>query len=67
VLSLGVHTDVATAASVLGMGRSMAYKLIRAGRFPVPVFQFGRRIVVPVAGLQSMLGLIPAATQRSTS
>ncbi len=37
VRELGVATDVKTAASVLGIGRTTAYALVRAHDFPVPV------------------------------
>lgn len=62
VRALGVITDVATASSVLGIGRSTGYELIRRGEFPVPVLRTGRHIVVPVAPLLSLLG-IPADPQ----
>jgi hypothetical protein len=51
VRALGLHTDVATAASILGIGRSTAYDLIRRDNFPVPVVRVGSRIRVPVAPL----------------
>jgi hypothetical protein len=55
VRGLGVTTDLATAASVLGIGRSHAYRLATAGTFPAPVIKAGTRIVVPVAGLLHLL------------
>ena len=51
VRGLGVTTDVVTAGSVLGIGRTNAYQMVREGRFPVPVRTNGRRYVVMVADL----------------
>lgn len=39
VRQLGVATDVETAGSVLGIGRTTAYALARSGDFPVPVLR----------------------------
>jgi len=41
VRQLGVATDVETAGSVLGIGRTTAYALARADAFPVPVLRVG--------------------------
>lgn len=57
VRALGVRTDVATAGSVLGLGRSQAYEAIRRGCFPLPVIRAGGHYVVPVAPLLRLLGL----------
>lgn len=57
VRSLGVQTTVATAGEILGIGRATAYELVRRGLFPVPVLRLGRRIVVPVEPIASLLGL----------
>ena len=56
VRQLGVATDVETAGSVLGIGRTTAYALARADAFPVPVLRVGRRYVVAVEGLLTVLG-----------
>lgn len=56
VKKLGVATDVETAGSVLGIGRTTAYSLARSGKFPVPVLRIGRRYVVAVEGLLTALG-----------
>jgi predicted DNA-binding transcriptional regulator AlpA len=50
-----VTTDVQTAGAILGIGRSKAYELVRAGEFPVPVLRIGRRIVVPTVAIVSLL------------
>lgn len=43
VRALPAVVDVVTAAEVLGIGRTVAYELVRTGRFPTPVFRVGRR------------------------
>lgn len=60
IRALGVRTDLETAGSVLGMGRTTAYQLARAGEFPVPVLRLGTRYVVPVAPLLELLS-VPTA------
>jgi hypothetical protein len=57
VRALGVRTDVETAGSILGLSRTQSYEAVRTGRFPVPAFRIGRRIVVPVAPILRVLGL----------
>ncbi len=57
VIALGVSTDIETAGSVLGMGRSKTRTLIRTGDFPVPVVRVGARYVVPTAGLLDLLNV----------
>lgn len=59
VRALGVLTDVPTAASVLGIGRTAGYDLARCGDFPVPVLRMRGRLSVPVAPLMGILGAIP--------
>ena len=44
------------AASVLGMGRSVAYSTARLGTFPVPVIRVGRSLRVSVPALLRLLG-----------
>ena len=56
-MALGVQTDLATAARVLGVSRGLAYSLARQGELPFPILRLGRKIVVPVAGLVRALGL----------
>lgn len=56
--ALGVRTDLPTAASVLGLGRSTAYAMAARGDFPVRVIRLSaRRYVVPVAEIKQLLGL----------
>lgn len=49
--------DVQTAARVLGIGRGVAYGLIRAGQWPTPVLHLGKQIRIPVAPLLELLGV----------
>ncbi|GAB3970899.1 hypothetical protein V1634_22165 [Plantactinospora veratri] len=61
--ALGVTTTLATAASVLGISRSQAYRLAATDTFPTPLIRAGTRIIVPVAGLLRLLMLeSPAST-----
>lgn len=65
--ALGVTTTLATAASVLGISRSQAYRLAATDTFPTPLIRAGTRIIVPVAGLLQLLLLespTPAADDR---
>jgi hypothetical protein len=49
VRALGLTCDITTAAHILGIGRTLAFDLLRDGTFPVRVLRFGRaaRIAVP--------------------
>src|SRR5438067_13574641 len=58
IRALGAATDLATAASVLGISRSQGYRLAAADRFPAPVVRVGTRVIVPVAGLLRLLLLV---------
>ncbi|MER7889420.1 hypothetical protein ABTX15_06325 [Micromonospora sp. NPDC094482] len=63
VRALGVTTTLATAASILGVSRSQAYRLAATDAFPAPLIRAGNRIIVPVAGLLQLLLLdSPAPT-----
>ncbi|MEX2290935.1 MAG: DNA-binding protein [Mycobacteriales bacterium] len=54
---LPVVVDLLTAASVLGIGRTSAYELVRTGRWPTPVLRLGSSIRVPTAALRDLLNL----------
>jgi excisionase family DNA binding protein len=54
---LGVTTDLMTVARMLGIGRTTAYKLARAGMFPVSAVRIGRSYRIAVAPLIELLGL----------
>lgn len=47
--------DVMTAAKVLGLGRSGAYRAVKDGT--LPTFKIGGQYRVPTAKLREMLGL----------
>ena len=57
VRALPAVVDVVTAAEVLGIGRTVAYELVRTDRFPTPVLRVGRQIKIPTAYLLELLGL----------
>ena len=50
---------VAEAASLLGISRSAAYDYIRAGE--LPAIRMGRRLLVPLKALESMVDRASAA------
>jgi excisionase family DNA binding protein len=54
----GVHPSVLNvpdAARLLGVGRTLAYQLVRTGRWPTPVIRVGRLIKVPTQPLLRFL------------
>ncbi|RQW99425.1 DNA-binding protein [Micromonospora inaquosa] len=57
IRGLGPSTDLGTAASVLDMSRSTAYKLLRRDAFPVPHFRVGTHYRIPTAPLMAALHL----------
>src|SRR4051812_44883036 len=62
LLALPATTDVPTAARALSCGRTLAYQLIKAGRFPARVVRLGSRYRVVVGGpdgLWAALGIDP--------
>ena len=48
--------DVPTAAHVLGIGRSLAYELVRTDAWPTTVLRVGKLIKIPTAPLLHLLG-----------
>ncbi|MEV4723086.1 DNA-binding protein [Micromonospora humida] len=57
ILALGATTDLATAAAILGISRSAAYKLAARDAFPVPLFRAGAYYRVPTAPIVRKLHL----------
>ncbi|SCL19822.1 hypothetical protein [Micromonospora inyonensis] len=55
IRALGAATTLPTAAAVLGISRSQAYRLAATETFPAPLIRAGTRIIVPVAGLLRVL------------
>ena len=66
VAGLPAVTDLVTAGRALGIGRTRAYELARAGQFPCPVIRVGGTWRVPTAGLLAVLGL-PAPETRAAA
>ena len=59
LLSLPVTVDVETAGRAFGVGRTVAYRMVRDGQFPVPVLRVGNKYRVSTAELWRMLGVSP--------
>ncbi|WP_405893647.1 helix-turn-helix domain-containing protein [Streptomyces sp. NBC_00104] len=57
LLNLPPTTDVETAGKAFGMGRTKAYELVRAGKFPCKVIPAGRTYRVVTADLLRILGI----------
>jgi hypothetical protein len=57
--TLGPTVDLATAASILGIGRTASYELVRTDQFPVRVLRIGRLIRVPTRPLLELVGIAP--------
>jgi excisionase family DNA binding protein len=52
---LPAAVDLLTAAKMLGIGRTMAYRLVRTGDWPTPLIRIGRLIRVPREPLADLL------------
>ncbi|GGL93176.1 helix-turn-helix domain-containing protein [Micromonospora yangpuensis] len=61
IRDLGTSTDLATAAAMLGISLSAAYKLIRRDAFPVPHLRVGAQYRIPTAPLLAALHLLEPA------
>ncbi len=57
VRGLGSTTDVETAGAILGIGRSKSYELAKSGEFPVRILRIGRRYLVPIPSILTLLGV----------
>lgn len=57
IRALGVRTDVETAGSIYGLGRTKSFELARNGEFPTKVLRLGAKYVVPVAPILRDLGV----------
>ena len=49
--------DLPEAARLLGVGRTLAYQLVREGNWPTPVVRVGRLIKIPTRPLLEYLGV----------
>lgn len=47
--------NLPTAAKVLGIGRGLAYELVREGGWPTPVVRMGKLIRIPTTCLRRVL------------
>jgi hypothetical protein len=56
--ALPAVVDLPTAAAMLGIGRTLAYELVRTGRWPTPIIRVSRLIKVPT---QPLLDLVQPA------
>lgn len=54
--------DLLTAAELLGIGRTAAYRLVREGLWPTPLVRAGRLIRVPTLPLLTAIGLASTPT-----
>jgi hypothetical protein len=61
IRALGIVTTVPVAAAIFGLSPSVAYELIRADAFPVPVLRFDSRYRLPV---RAILTARPAHARR---
>ena len=59
LLALPPVLDVPTAGRVLGIGRSLAYELVRTGAWPTSVLRVGKLIKIPTAPLLRLLDRTP--------
>lgn len=59
LMDLPAAIDLDTAGRALGLGRTKAHAMARAGEFPVPVLRLGRAYRVASADIQRLLGLDP--------
>ena len=64
LLSLPASIDLLTAARALGIGRTTAYQLARAGEFPVKVLRLGTRYRVATGALLVILNIDPDVSRR---
>jgi len=61
--SIPAMLTVPQAARLLGIGRTLAYQLVRTGAWPTPIIRAGRLIKIPSAPLLELLatGRLPGA------
>lgn len=61
---LGVRTDLVTACQIVyGAGKNRAWAMYHAGQLDFPALRCGRRVVVPVAPLLSLLSAVGGVTR----
>lgn len=57
ILALDAAVDIPTAGKCFKLGKSTAYELARAGKFPVPVLPLGKSFRVTRASILAYLGI----------
>jgi excisionase family DNA binding protein len=57
--SLPPTLDLVDAAKLLGIGRTLAYEMVRDGTWPTSIIRAGRKIRIPTAPVLALLGLSP--------
>lgn len=67
LLALPTAVDLTTAARALGLGRTKAQELARAGQWPTPLLRLGSTYRVPTAALLRLLELAPDTTEAGAS
>lgn len=67
VRRLGMTTDLETAAEIIGIGRTLAYELVKTEAFPIRILRLGRRVVIPVPDLLRYLGILNQGDGQSPS
>lgn len=66
LLNLPPVIDLETAGRILLIGRTQAYDLARAGKFPTKLLKLGRSYRVPVTPLLELIGVLTDENQRTT-
>lgn len=64
IAALPVMVDLLTAGRVLGIGRTTAYALVRAGEFPCPVVRVGAPTRCPLSGCCACWASTASAARR---
>lgn len=59
LLALPAAVDLTTAARALGLGRTKAQELARAGQWPTPLLRLGSAYRVPTAAILRLLEISP--------
>jgi predicted DNA-binding transcriptional regulator AlpA len=69
ILALDAAVDIPTAGKCFRLGKSTAYELARAGKFPVPVLPLGKSFRVTRASILAYLGIedvaAPSASEQA--
>ena len=66
LLALPPAVDLATAGRAFGIGRTKAFELARAGKFPVKVLKVGQKYRVPRTAILEALDVrLPSNSRRS--